>query len=51
MPVLLWSQWPRPTGRDFGESSCRVGDLGLIHATDLIPLALAHAGRLVKYGA
>jgi 2,3-bisphosphoglycerate-independent phosphoglycerate mutase len=51
VPALLWSQWARPTGRDFGESSCRAGDLGLIHATDLVPLALAHAGRLVKYGA
>lgn len=51
VPVLLWSQWGRPTAREFGETSCRAGDLGLIHATDLIPLALAHAGRLVKYGA
>lgn len=51
VPVLLASPWPRPTAREFGESSCRAGDLGLIHATDLIPLALAHAGRLVKYGA
>jgi 2,3-bisphosphoglycerate-independent phosphoglycerate mutase len=51
VPVLLWSQWPRPAAREFGESACRAGDLGLIHATDLIPLALAHAGRLVKYGA
>jgi len=51
VPVLLASQWGRPTAREFGESSCRAGDLGLIHATDLIPLALAHAGRLVKYGA
>jgi 2,3-bisphosphoglycerate-independent phosphoglycerate mutase len=51
VPVLLWSEWPRPTAREFGESTCLGGDLGLIHATDLIPLALAHAGRLVKYGA
>jgi 2,3-bisphosphoglycerate-independent phosphoglycerate mutase len=51
VPVLLASQWARPTAREFGESSCRQGDLGLIHATDLMPLALAHAGRLVKFGA
>ena len=51
VPVLMSSPWPRPTASEFGESSCRAGDLGLIHATDLIPLALAHAGRLVKYGA
>ncbi|MSR36237.1 MAG: 2,3-bisphosphoglycerate-independent phosphoglycerate mutase [Gemmatimonadetes bacterium] len=51
VPALLWSQWARPTAYEFGESTCRSGDLGLIHATDLMPLALAHAGRLVKYGA
>ena len=51
VPVLMASPWARPTPGEFGESACRSGDLGLIHATDLIPLALAHAGRLVKYGA
>ena len=51
VPVLLASDWPRPTARAFGESSCRGGDLGVIQATSLVPLALAHAGRLVKYGA
>lgn len=51
VPVLLASKWPRSTARVFGEASCRGGDLGLIHATSLLPLALAHAGRLVKYGA
>ena len=51
VPVLMASPWPRPTGGEFGESACRAGDLGVIHATDLLPLALAHAGRLVKYGA
>ena len=51
VPVLMSSPWPRPTQPRFGEASCRTGDLGLIHATDLIPLALAHAGRLIKYGA
>ena len=51
VPVLLASEWPRSTARAFGEAACRRGDLGLIHATSLLPLALAHAGRLVKYGA
>jgi 2,3-bisphosphoglycerate-independent phosphoglycerate mutase len=51
VPVLLSSEWPRPCPGEFGEAACRVGDLGLIHATSLVPLALAHAGRLVKYGA
>ena len=51
VPALLASPWSRPTGREFGESACRAGDLGVIHATDLLSLALAHTGRLVKYGA
>ncbi len=51
VPVLLASQWARPTGGGFGESSCRRGDLARFHGTDLMSLALAHAGRLVKFGA
>ena len=51
VPVLLASRWGRPTGGGFGESACRAGDLGRIHGTELMALALAHAGRLVKYGA
>jgi len=51
VPTLLWSAFGRPTADRFGESTCRLGDLGHFHGTDLVPLALAHAGRLVKYGA
>jgi 2,3-bisphosphoglycerate-independent phosphoglycerate mutase len=51
VPVLLASKWSRPTGGGFGESACRRGDLGRFHGTELMSLALAHAGRLVKYGA
>jgi len=51
VPVLMVSPWPRPTGHEFGEAACRAGDLGVIHGTEIIPLALAHAGRLAKYGA
>ncbi len=51
VPVLLSSQWARPTGGGFGESSCRRGDLGRFHGTELMSIALAHAGRLVKFGA
>jgi 2,3-bisphosphoglycerate-independent phosphoglycerate mutase len=51
VPVLLASKWGRPTGGGFGESACRGGDLGRLHGTRLMSLALAHAGRLVKYGA
>ncbi len=35
----------------FGETECSRGGLGTFPATDLLPLALAHAGRLAKYGA
>lgn len=51
VPTLLHSRWARPTADRFGESLCTGGDLGPIHGTDLIPLALAHAGRLAKFGA
>lgn len=51
VPVLLASRWARPTAAAFGESSCRGGDLGRPRAKDLMSLALAHAGRLAKFGA
>ena len=51
VPTLLHSRWARPTADNFGERACVGGDLGPIHGTDLIPLALAHAGRLAKFGA
>jgi 2,3-bisphosphoglycerate-independent phosphoglycerate mutase len=35
----------------FGESHCARGSLGTISAIDLMPLMLAHAGRLGKFGA
>jgi 2,3-bisphosphoglycerate-independent phosphoglycerate mutase len=52
VPVLL--QGPR-CGRDgvnrFGERWCAAGGLGLRPSTHLMPLLLANAGRLAKYGA
>ncbi len=51
VPVLLASSWARPTGGTFGETSCRKGDLGRLAGKDLMSLALAHAGRLQKFGA
>jgi len=51
VPVLLASPWARPTGAEFGESECRKGDLGTFQGKHLMPLALAHAGRLAKFGA
>ncbi len=51
VPTLIASKTARPSASSFGEATCRGGDLGRIHGTELIPRALAHAGRLVKYGA
>lgn len=51
VPVLVASAWARPTAASFGESSCRVGDLGRFEARHLMALCLAHAGRLEKFGA
>jgi 2,3-bisphosphoglycerate-independent phosphoglycerate mutase len=53
VPTLLWA--PKAARRDeggaFGETACLKGALGIFSATDLMPLALAHAGRLQKFGA
>ena len=51
VPTLVASSWARPSADVFGESSCRRGDLGVVLGKDLMSLALAHAGRLDKYGA
>lgn len=52
VPVLLWSGTCRPDGVSrFGERWCREGGLGLRHGHDLMPLAMAHAHRLMKFGA
>ncbi|MBI3954316.1 MAG: 2,3-bisphosphoglycerate-independent phosphoglycerate mutase [Chloroflexi bacterium] len=52
VPVLLHSRWCRPGDADgFNERACARGDLGRLPATDLMPLALAHALKLTKYGA
>ncbi len=37
--------------KKFGERDFMQGGLGRIHSTDVMPLLLAHAGRLRKYGA
>ena len=51
VPVLIASPWARPTGGRFGETDCRKGDLGTFEGKHLMTLALAHAGRLAKFGA
>lgn len=52
VPTLLWSPQARPDPvTEFGETYCLRGGLGHFQAMYLLPLALAHAGRLGKYGA
>src|SRR5262249_12360139 len=52
VPVVLSAASCRTDGvTEFGESSCLRGGLGQFEAKYLMLLALAHAGRLGKYGA
>jgi len=52
VPTLLWAPTCRPDPvTEFGESYCLRGGLGHFQAMYLLPLALAHAGRLGKFGA
>lgn len=51
VPVLIRSRWARPTASVFGETTCLGGELGIFEARHLMTLALAHAGRLARYGA
>jgi len=52
VPVLLWSPTCRTDAvTEFGEAACVQGGLGQFQAKYLMPLAMAHAGRLGKYGA
>ena len=52
VPVLLWSKWCRPdNAARFSERECRTGGLGHIRSAELMPLAMAYAERLTKFGA
>jgi 2,3-bisphosphoglycerate-independent phosphoglycerate mutase len=52
VPTLLWAKTCRTDAvTEFGESACLRGGLGQFEAKYLLPLAMAHAGRLGKYGA
>lgn len=53
VPFLLWAPaTARPDDQvQFGERSCARGGFGTISALDTLPLALAHALRLNKFGA
>jgi len=52
VPVLLQSKHCFGNNSSgFSENGCRAGELGIFKSTDLMPLMLAHGGRLKKYGA
>ena len=52
VPFLLNSPYARGGGvQHFTERECLGGSLGVFPAVEVMPLAMAHAGRLQKYGA
>ena len=52
VPLLLASRWCRPDGvQEFSERGCLRGGLGRLFGKQILPLALAHAERLTKFGA
>jgi 2,3-bisphosphoglycerate-independent phosphoglycerate mutase len=52
VPVLLSAKWCRPDGAaKFSERECRFGGIGRIRSAELMPLMMAHAERLTKFGA
>jgi len=52
VPTIVASEWALPGAtKEFSERACQNGTIGTIPATSLLALALAHAGRLSKFGA
>lgn len=52
VPLLLYSKHCRPDAvKEFSERACATGALGRFPAVEIMPLALANAGRLVRFGA
>ncbi|WP_022855097.1 2,3-bisphosphoglycerate-independent phosphoglycerate mutase [Thermodesulfobacterium thermophilum] len=52
VPTLIWSPYVLGnTSERFTERECLKGELGIFYAYKLMPLLLAHAGRLKKFGA
>jgi len=52
LPFVLKSSWCIPDGiTKFSERACRNGSLGRFAALSVMPLAMAHALKLGKYGA
>ena len=52
VPTLLYSRYVRADGiSEFGERACVRGSLGVLPAKDVMPIALANAQRITKFGA
>jgi 2,3-bisphosphoglycerate-independent phosphoglycerate mutase len=52
VPTLLYGKYVRADNMaEFGERACARGSLGILPAKDVMPLALANAQRIKKYGA
>jgi len=52
VPTLLYGKYVRADGiAQFGERACARGSLGTLAAMDVMPIALANAQRLAKFGA
>jgi len=50
VPTLVYGKYVRADGiAEFGESACRHGSLGILPAKDIMPIALANAGRVIKW--
>lgn len=52
VPALLYGKFVREDNiPEFGERACARGSLSIMPAVDFLPLLLANAGRVAKYGA
>jgi 2,3-bisphosphoglycerate-independent phosphoglycerate mutase len=52
VPIVLCSKWTRPDQvGEFGETACACGSLGRFNACHVMPLAMANALKLTKFGA
>jgi len=52
VPFMMVGKWVRPDDvKEFSETACARGSLGRFPATEVMALAMAHAERLVKFGA
>ena len=52
VPIMINSKYPRLSNiTGFNETECNKGSLGIINSTEIMPLLLAHSGRLKKFRA